>query len=221
MNVRRLVFGDPLESSALEHQRLGKVRALAIFSSDALSSVAYATEEILLVLVAAGTAALSLSLPIAAAITALLAVVTLSYRQTIHAYPGGGGAFIVAYDNLGETPGLVAAAALLIDYVLTVAVSISAGLRAVTSAVPALAPWTVPLCLLSIMLVTWSNLRGMRESAGVFAIPTYLFIAAVLVLLAAGGAMAALGRLEPAAHPAVAAGGELTLLMLLRAFSSG
>jgi amino acid transporter len=219
VNVRRLVFGDPLESSQLEHQRLGKVRALAIFSSDALSSVAYATEEILLVLIGAGTAALSLSLPIALVITGLLAVVTASYRQTIHAYPGGGGAFIVAYDNLGEKAGLVAAAALLIDYVLTVAVSITAGVRAMTSAFPVLAAWTVPLCLVAILLVTWSNLRGMRESAGIFAIPTYLFIAAVLVLVAVGGVMAALGRLQPYDHATPT--GELSALMVLRAFSSG
>ncbi|MBI2235762.1 MAG: APC family permease [Magnetospirillum sp.] len=221
MNLRRLLFGDPLETAALEHQRLGKVRALAIFSSDALSSVAYATEEILLVLVAGGAAALSLSLPIALVITLLLAIVTLSYRQTIHAYPSGGGAFVVAYDNLGELPGLVAAAALLIDYVLTVAVSITAGVRAITSAFPAWAPWTVPLCLIAILLVTWGNLRGVRESAGLFAVPTYLFIAAVLTLLAVGATAAASGRLHPVAGAVPAGAAPLTLLLVLRAFSSG
>ena len=221
MNLRRLLFGDPLETAALEHQRLGKVKALAIFSSDALSSVAYATEEILLVLVLGGAAALTLPLPIALVITLLLVIVTLSYRQTIHAYPGGGGAFVVAYDNLGEMPGLVAAAALLIDYVLTVAVSISACIRAVTSAFPDLVPWTVPLCLTGILLVTWGNLRGVRESAGLFAAPTYLFIAAVLSMLVVGAVKALGGDLSPVSADTPVGAEPLTLLLVLRAFSSG
>ena len=137
---RRLLLGNPLPSEAYAHQRLNKVKALAVFSSDALSSVAYATEEILLVLMTAGVAAFTLSMPIALVITGLLAIVAASYYQTVHGYPSGGGAYIVAHENLGVWPGLIAAAALLIDYVLTVAVSITAGVVAVTSAVPGLFP---------------------------------------------------------------------------------
>jgi amino acid transporter len=222
MNIRRLMFGNPLETSQIAHQRLSKIKALAIFSSDALSSVAYASEEILLVLVAGGAAALSLSLPIALVIAALLGIVSLSYRQTIHAYPSGGGAFVVAYDNLGESSGLVAAAALLIDYVLTVAVSVTAGMRALTSALPELIPWTVPLCVVAILLVMWANLRGVRESASIFALPTYLFILGMLALVGVGAVEVAGGSLQPAAPAALAEqAGPLGLLMLLRAFSSG
>ncbi|HUV74517.1 MAG TPA: amino acid permease, partial [Anaerolineae bacterium] len=148
--VRRFLIGDPIPTAHELYHRLSKVQALAVFSSDALSSVAYATEEILLVLVLAGTGALQLSLPIALAIAALLAIVGSSYYQTIHGYPSGGGAYIVAYDNLGKAPGLIAAAALLIDYTLTVAVSITAGVAAVTSAVPSLYAFRVELCLVAI-----------------------------------------------------------------------
>jgi amino acid transporter len=157
--IRRVLLGSPLPTDAESHQRLTKVQALAVFSSDALSSVAYATEEILLVLVVAGSSALGLSLPIALTISALLAIVATSYYQTVHGYPSGGGAYIVAHDNLGVWPGLVAAAALLIDYVLTVAVSITAGVAAITSAFPGLVPFRVPLCLLAIVLIAWANLR--------------------------------------------------------------
>lgn len=139
-SLRRLLIGRPLRTSQLVHQRLSKVKALAVFSSDALSSVAYATEEILLVLVTAGTAFLGWSLPITLAIIGLLIILTISYQQTIHSYPSGGGAYIVVRENLGTAPGLVAGAALLIDYVLTVAVSISAGVAAITSAFPELLP---------------------------------------------------------------------------------
>ena len=163
INWRRLILGNPLASSAVELEKIGKARALAIFSSDALSSVAYATEEILLVLVAAGTASMNFSTPIAAIICALLAIVTASYWQTIHAYPNGGGAFIVAHDNLGEFWGLLAAASLLIDYILTVAVSVSAGVFALTSAIPALHPYTVGICIVAILIVMWINIRGVRE----------------------------------------------------------
>ncbi len=149
--LRQLLFGSPLPTTKEVHRRLSKVQALAVFSSDALSSVAYATEEILLVLVVAGAAALVLSLPIALAIAALLAIVATSYYQTIHGYPSGGGAYIVAHDNLGVWPGLTAAAALLLDYVLTVAVSVTAGVAAITSAFPTLIPFRAGLCLLA----TW------------------------------------------------------------------
>lgn len=224
MGLRQFIFGNPLETSALEHQRLTKIRALAVFSSDALSSVAYATEEILLALMVAGTAALTISLPIALVIIGLLVIVTASYWQTIHAYPKGGGAFIVAYDNLGEWPGLVAAGALLVDYVLTVAVSVSAGIRAITSAFPDLLPYTVPFCLLAVIVVMWANLRGVRESAGIFAVPTYIFIALVLALIGVGAWGLMTGSVAAPADPQQAAAevtGQLGLLLLLRAFASG
>lgn len=233
-SVRRLVFGSPLPTAAAEGELLSKRRAIAIFSSDALSSVAYATEEILLVLALAGVAALSLSLPIAGVITALIAIVAASYYQTLFAYPNGGGAYAVARDNLGRTSSLVAAGALLIDYVLTVAVSISAAARAVTSAFPALLPYTVPLCLLAVAVLTIGNLRGMRESAAIFAAPTYVFIAAVLATVIGGLAQVAMGQVPMgqvaigaalSAAPVVSLPAEsleqLSLLLLLRAFSAG
>ena len=214
-----------MPSAGILHERLSKIQALAVFSSDALSSVAYATEEILLVLVVAGTAALDLSLPIALAIVALLAIVATSYYQTIHGYPSGGGAYIVAYDNLGVWPGLTAAAALLIDYVLTVAVSITAGVAAFTSAFPALIPFRVELCLLAIVLIAWANLRGVRESGTLFAIPTYGFVLVFLTLIAVGLVRWFSGTLPQDPAPALPATGEgagaLTLFLVLRAFASG
>src|SRR5581483_10708337 len=163
-------------TAAAGHERLTKVKALAVLSSDALSSVAYATEEILKVLLLAGSAALWVSLPIAAVIVALLAVVGISYRQTIKAYPHGGGSYIVTKDNLGSGPALVAAAALLTDYVLTVAVSVSAGVFALTSAVPILLDYRVAVAVAFITLITLVNLRGVRESGAIFAAPTYFFL---------------------------------------------
>ena len=227
INYRKLLFGNPLATEAMAHEKLTKVRALAVFSSDALSSVAYASEEILLVLVTVGPMAFHLSIPVAVTICALLCIVTASYWQTIHAYPGGGGAFIVALDNMGEWWGLIAGASLLIDYVLTVAVSVSAGIRAITSAFPDLFPYTVLLCVLAIILVTWINLRGVRESAGVFSIPTYVFIGLTLALVAAGtfgifsGRLHTLPDIKQAHDAAVGTGKALGLLLLLRAFSSG
>jgi amino acid transporter len=222
---RRVLLGRPLPSEAYGHQRLNKVKALAVFSSDALSSVAYATEEILLVLVTAGVAALALSVPIAVVITGLLAIVAASYYQTVHGYPSGGGAYIVAHDNLGVWPGLVAAAALLIDYVLTVAVSVTAGVVAVTSAVPILLPLRVELGLLAIALITWGNLRGVRESGTLFAIPTYAFLGLFLMLIAVGLARLVTGGLSPSAPPLgamdMAGTAPVTLFLLLRAFASG
>jgi len=222
---RRTLFGRPLPTEASVHQRLTKAKALAVFSSDALSSVAYATEEILLVLITAGAAALSLSLPIAFVITGLLAIVATSYYQTVHGYPSGGGAYIVAHENLGVWPGLTAAAALLIDYVLTVAVSITAGVIAVTSALPALYPYRVEICLLAIALITWGNLRGVRESGTLFSIPTYAFIALFLTLIAIGLVRLFSGSLTPspaAKLPLETAGTSLlTLFLILRAFASG
>ena len=222
---RRLLLGNPLPSEAYAHQRLNKMKALAVFSSDALSSVAYATEEILLVLVTAGVAAFTLSMPIALVITGLLAIVAASYYQTVHGYPSGGGAYIVAHENLGVWPGLIAAAALLIDYVLTVAVSITAGVVAVTSAVPALFPLRIELCLLAIALITWGNLRGVRESGTLFSIPTYAFLGLFLALIAVGFVRLLTGSLSPIAPPALpaeAAGtAPLTVFLILRAFASG
>ncbi|MBC8448826.1 MAG: APC family permease [Chloroflexi bacterium] len=224
-SARKLIFGSPLPTAAEVHQRLTKVKALAVFSSDALSSVAYATEEILLVLVVAGPAVLGLSWPIALAIASLLLVVATSYYQTIHGYPSGGGAYIVAYDNLGVWPGLTAAAALLIDYVLTVAVSVTAGVAAITSALPALYPFRVELCVLAIVFIMWANLRGVRESGTLFAIPTYVFILVFLTLIVIGLLRLISGTLAPVpAQPSsIAAGGTagLTLFLLLRAFASG
>ena len=222
---RRLLLGNPLPSEAYVHQRLNKVKALAVFSSDALSSVAYATEEILLVLVTAGVAALALSMPVALVITGLLAIVATSYYQTVHGYPSGGGAYIVAYENLGVWPGLIAAAALLIDYVLTVAVSITAGVVAVTSAVPVLFPLRIELGLLAIALITWGNLRGVRESGTLFAFPTYAFLGLFILLLGVGFVRLWLGGLSPAAPPTLpvdmAGSAPLTVFLILRAFASG
>jgi amino acid transporter len=223
--VRRILIGAPLHSARITHERLSKIQALAVFSSDALSSVAYATEEILLVLVVAGSAALGLSLPIALVIVALLVIVASSYYQTIHGYPTGGGAYLVAYDNLGVWPGLTAAAALLTDYVLTVAVSTTAGIAAITSAFPALLPFRVELCLLAILLISWANLRGVRESGTLFAIPTYGFVAIFLTLIVVGLVRLVGGTLEPLPPPVTPAAEvgiqTLTVFLVLRAFSSG
>jgi amino acid transporter len=219
--VKRWLVGAPMPLAQARHERLRKRVALAVFSSDALSSVAYATEEILLVLVLAGTAALSLSLPIALAITALLAIVTVSYQQTIHAYPNGGGSYIVARDNLGDVPGLVAAAALLVDYVLTVAVSVAAGVAAVTSAVPALAGHKVALGVGCVAVIAFANIRGVRESGRVFAVPTYFFIVSFAVLLLGGAYRFVSGTMPSAVAAAAPAGEALGWFLVLRAFSSG
>ncbi len=223
-SLRRLIFGNPLPTAAEAEQRLTKIKALAVFSSDALSSVAYATEEILWVLVLAGTAALGFSIPIALAIAMLAIIVAFSYYQTVHGYPSGGGAYVVAKENLGVWPGLVAAAALLIGYVLTVSVSVAAGVEAVTSAFPALFPHRVNLCLLAIALITWANLRGIKESGTVFAIPTYGFILILLSLIALGSFRVLTGSITPAPDNVVSPQGgmqSVTLFLLLRAFASG
>jgi amino acid transporter len=221
-NLKRLFVGTPLPTAQSRHERLGKATALATFASDALSSVAYATEEILLVLILAGTAALSYSLPIGVAIALLIAIVISSYRQTILAYPQGGGAYIVSKDNLGVMSGLIAAAALLIDYVLTVAVSVAAGVAAVTSAFPSLYPLRIWLCVAAVVAVSVANLRGIRESGKLFAAPTYLFIASlgVLVVWGVGGALLDLLPEAPyQPHPPGLEG--VGLFLILRAFASG
>jgi len=227
-SLRRLIFGSPFETERAHHTRLPNVLALPVFASDALSSVSYATEEILLVLVLTGASVsiLQTSWPIGIAIALLLAIVATSYRQTIYAYPQGGGAYRVSRENLGLIPGLTAASALLIDYVLTVAVSISAGVAAITSAVPSLGPHKVALAIVFIVFVGMANLRGAKESGVLFAVPTYLFIASIVVLLVVGF-VRVLGLnhdLHPPMPPAdswATASGSLSAFVILRAFSSG
>jgi amino acid transporter len=222
--LKKLLVGTPLATAQARHERLSKSSALAVFSSDALSSVAYATEEILLVLVMAGTAALAYSIPIGVAIAILIAVVVSSYRQTIHAYPQGGGAYIVAKDNLGTPPALVAAAALLIDYVLTVAVSVAAGVAALTSAFPGLYDFRILICVLCVAGIATANLRGIRESGRVFSVPTYLFVVSFAGMLVYGIFRWALGWERPAPPLGAEGGGvvqAVTLFLILRAFASG
>src|SRR5438093_729889 len=219
--LKRALIGPPLATSQLIHERISKLKGLAVFSSDALSSTAYATEEILIVLVTAGTAAVALALPVAIAISAVLAIVAFSYHQTIHAYPSGGGAYIVAHDNLGMWPGLAAAAALLIDYVLTVSVSVAAGIAAVTSAAPELFHMRVSLAVLAIAVVALIHLRGVRESATIFAVPTYLFIGAVGLTVIVG-LWRTLGQapLSPQVVPGPSLA-PISLWLILRAYASG
>jgi amino acid transporter len=223
-SLRKILFGSSLPTASEAEQRLTKIKALAVFSSDALSSVAYATEEILWVLVLAGTGYLSFSIPIALAIATLAIIVATSYYQTVHGYPSGGGAYVVAEENLGIWPGLIAAAALLIGYVLTVSVSVAAGVEAITSAFPVLFPYRVGLCLVAIALITWANLRGIKESGTVFAIPTYGFIFILLTLIGVGTFHVLTGAITPPTIKA-APGETITqatmLLLLLRAFASG
>ncbi len=186
-NPKRWLIGKPLASDQLDHERLSKKTALAVLSSDAISSVAYATDQILFVLGGAiGAAALHYVFPISAVIVGLLVLVGVSYQQTIHAYPGGGGSYTVAHENLGKRAGLIAAAALLTDYVLTVAVSVSGGVAAITSAYPHIRPYTVSIGVGAILLLTVVNLRGVRESGAAFSIPTYAFITMMCVLLGVG-----------------------------------
>jgi amino acid transporter len=220
--LKRVLVGTPMATAQARQERLAKIPALAIFCSDALSSVAYAPEEIRLVLIMAGAAALSLSVPIAIAIATLIAIVATSYWQTIHAYPAGGGAYTVAKENLGTLPGLVAGASLLVGYVLTVAVSVAAGVAALTSAFPALYESRVLLGFLCVTFLTVINLRGIRETGRVFAVPTYWFLASLGILIVVGflriwweGPPAE--RMLPVAGPVV----PLGTFLVLRAFSAG
>ncbi len=218
------MFGAPLATRELPHQAVSKVVGLAVFASDALSSTAYATEEILLILSFAGAAYFGYSIPIAFAIAALLILVTLSYRQTIHAYPGGGGAYIVARDNLGELPAQIAGAALLTDYILTVAVSISNGVAQITSGVRALADHRIEIALLVIIIMTVVNLRGVKESGRIFAVPTYFFLAMAFLMLGVGAYRVLTGTLTPIEHVEAIKHDviePLTWFLILRAFSSG
>jgi amino acid transporter len=221
-NVKRILLGTPIATAHAAHERLGPLTGLAIFASDALSSVAYATEEILLILTLAGGAALGFSFPIAVAIAVLIAIVVSSYRQTILAYPQGGGSYVVTRENLGRYPSLVAGAALLVDYVLTVAVSVAAGIAAITSAIPPLYPYRVTLCIAGVAVIAVGNLRGVRESGRLFALPTYLFLGAYFLLIGWGGFQWLRGSVVAASGPAPVVGGEaLTAFLVLRAFSSG
>jgi amino acid transporter len=220
--LKRFFLGTPLPTAQQRHERLDKATALAVFASDPLSSVAYATEEILLVLILAGAVALSYSLPIGIGIAVLILIVVNSYRQTIRAYPQGGGAYIVTKDNLGRLPSLIAAAALLIDYVLTVAVSVAAGIAAVTSAVPRLYPYRIVLCVLTVAAICVANLRGIRESGKLFAAPTYLFVISILGMIGYGVAGAVFDFLPEAPYEPHPPGLEgIGLFLFLRAFSAG
>jgi amino acid transporter len=223
--VKRVLIGAPISSEEAHHERLSKTKALAVLSSDALSSSAYATEQILIVLLVGGAAALAFTPAIAAAIGVLLAVVGISYRQTIKAYPQGGGSYIVSKDNLGQWPALVAASALMIGYVLTVAVSVSAGVAAMTSAIPTLLPFSVWLAVGFVVLVTVVNLRGVRESGAIFSAPTYLFVAIAFALIGVGIVRFVLG-LGPAADVTADLGAlpvsqAVGAFLVLRAFSAG
>jgi amino acid transporter len=222
--TRRLLFGRPLASDEEAEQRLSIPKALAVFSSDNLSSVAYATEAIMFTLLAAGTSAFWLTIPISVLIVAILGIIVVSYRQTIRAYPTGGGSYIVAKENLGTVAGLVAAGALLVDYVLTVSVSVAAGVAAITSAFPQVSgDLRVPLAAASIVAVMVVNLRGIRESGTIFAIPTYVFLVSMLAMIAIGIGRSLLGDVPHVDDVrAVAVPAEsLGLLLLMRAFADG
>jgi len=223
MSLKSIIIGRPIETAKEKQERLPKFLGLPVFASDALSSVAYGPEEVFFALILGGVALLHFTVPVAIAIALLVAIVATSYFQTIHAYPAGGGAYIVAKDNLGTYPGLVAGAALLIDYVLTVAVSISSGIAAITSAFPHLYGHRVLLCVLAIVFIMVINLRGVRESGRLFAFPVYLFIFCMYVVVLYG-----LFKFfySPESHAQVhvavqASAGALPLFLLLRAFASG
>jgi amino acid transporter len=219
--LKHLMIGRALPNWEYKHQRLSKTIGLAVFSSDSMSSVAYATEEILMVLVTAGLAILGYSIPIALIILLLLWVLIISYRQTIHAYPKGGGAYSVAKENLGEYPGLVAASALLLDYILTVSVSVAAGVAAVTSAFPIFLHHKVAIGLIVIAIITILNLKGVKESGLIFSIPTYLFIFSFFAMIIVGFIKYFTGNLMPLEHETVVPIAGLSVFLLMRAFSSG
>ncbi|MBI3976675.1 MAG: APC family permease [Chloroflexi bacterium] len=224
VRLKRTLIGPPLATAQVIHERLPKRKALAVFASDALSSSAYAPEETIRALLLAGMAGLVYTMPITLAVIALLVIVVASYRQTIRAYPQGGGSYIVTKDNLGTYPALLAASGLQVSYILTVAVSVSAGIAAITSAMPAARPFAVELALLAVLFITLANLRGVRESANIFAAPTYAYIGIMLVLIGAGGVRLVTGgpgaAAEPASMPADPAA-SLSIFLILRAFAAG
>jgi amino acid transporter len=221
--LRTILLGEPLATRQQSHERLTKLKALAVLSSDALSSVAYATEQILSYLILAGAAAYGVVLPITGAIALLLAIVVLSYRQTIKAYPRGGGSYIVASDNLGHLAGLIAGCALMTSYTLTVAVSVAAGTDAIISAAPSVATYRVPMCVGFIALLLLGNLRGIRESGSIFAAPTYLFIASMFLMIGVAAVHILAGhvpRTVPVVDPKRITT-DLGIFIILRAFASG
>jgi len=225
-NISRFLIGRPLQTADAPHETIGKAVGLAVFASDALSSNAYATQEILVILAAAGTVAFGYVFPIAIVIVALLAIVVISYEQIIHAYPDGGGAYIVAYDNLGRFPALVAGAALLTDYILTVSVSVSSGVAQIISAYPGLFEYRVPIAVACVGFITLVNLRGVRESGAAFAMPSYFFIVIMFVTIGAGLFRMITGTLGTVIDPPeIEHFGEavsgVTAFLLLHAFSSG
>jgi amino acid transporter len=228
--TKKLLLGPALKTSQLVQERVSKRVALAVFSSDPISSTAYATEEILLVLVAAGTAAIGLALPVALAIVALLALLVVSYRQVVDAYPSAGGAYVVSRDNFGNVTAAVAGAALLIDYVLTVAVSVSSGVAAMSSVFPdQLGPIRVEISVAFVVLLAWGNLRGIREAGRLFAIPTYVYVTSVAAMIVAGLWRLTSGDIGPIAYTSEQAAllqhegaiGAVTVFLVLRAFASG
>jgi amino acid transporter len=222
---RTWLIGRPLATADAPHQTIRKIVGLAVFASDALSSTAYATQEMLVILAAAGTVAFGYLFPLSIAIVVLLAIVTISYEQTIHAYPGGGGAYIVARDNLGELPAQTAGAALLTDYILTVAVSISSGVAQIVSAFPILDQFRVPIAVGLVLFVMVVNLRGVRESGAIFAVPTYFFVLMMYLTVGVGFFRYLAGTLgtvvDPPPMEMVHAAQAVTLFLLLRAFSNG
>jgi len=220
--TKRLLLGRPLKSTELGEQKLRKTKALAILSSDALSSVAYGPEQILLVLVTIGAAALWYSVPIGVGVLILLTALILSYRQIIYAYPHGGGAYVVSKENLGLYPGLIAGGSLLVDYILTVAVSVSAGTDAITSAFPGFHEHNVAIAVAFVIVITILNLRGLTESASILAYPVYLFVLALLILIGVGLFDIATGRVAAGTHAPIGTPiAGVSLLILLRAFASG
>lgn len=221
-SIKRFLIGNPLKSTELGEQKLNKKKALAILSSDALSSVAYGPEQILIVLVAIGAAAFWYSIPIAIGVLILLTALILSYRQIIYAYPQGGGAYVVSKNNLGVNPGLIAGGSLLVDYILTVAVSVSAGTDAITSAFPTLSAHTVAIAVFFVIFITLLNLRGIRESATILAYPVYLFVVAIFIMIGVGLYNIMTGQVTPELHTPIGTPvAGVTLFLLLRAFASG
>lgn len=221
-SIKRFLIGRPLKSNELGEQKLNKTKALAILSSDALSSVAYGPEQILIVLVTLGTVAFWYSIPIAVGVLILLTALILSYRQIIFAYPHGGGAYVVSKSNLGVNPGLIAGGSLLVDYILTVAVSVSAGSDAITSAFPALHDYNVEITIVFVIFLTILNLRGVTESASVLAYPVYLFVLALFILIVVGIYHILTGGVSPELHSPIGTPvAGISLFLLLRAFASG
>lgn len=221
-SIKRFLIGRPLKSTELGEQKLNKTKALAILSSDALSSVAYGPEQILIALAGLGAIAYWYSIPIAIGVLVLLTALILSYRQIIFAYPHGGGAYVVSKENLGMNPGLIAGGSLLVDYILTVAVSVSAGTDALTSAFPSLHAHNVIIAIIFVIFITILNLRGVTESASVLAYPVYLFVLALFILIGVGIYNILTGHVSPTLHTPIGTPvAGISLFLLLRAFASG